>query len=328
MGNRQKVDLKDSDVLPILRQEFIEGTSFPADVFLRMARDRYVLVARQGDKANLIEMHLSEDIKQLHVRRTDYKNLVGQSLSIAGILINKEELSSEKKAAFISKAAESVFTELEQLGISHDAIEHTRSIANNVKTLVESKSDLLQLMTILASLPNGNMRHAMSVSAISVIIAKKLGWSVPATLEKLAMGALLIDVGHKEIPKEIVEKPRHLLTYDERVIYETHPFRGAEILRSMPSISDEIIAMVYEHHENAIGQGYPRRLRDLRMNPLAKVVCAAETFCDLTMKSVNTATPRAPKEAIDYIETTMGQPFNKQVFNALKSLIYFQQAAA
>ena len=225
---KKRVELMDSEVVPILRQEFIDGASFPADVFLKMSDNRYVLVARQGDKANLVEMHVNNDVTYLYVRRTDFKNCVGQKLSIAGIIIEKNELSPQKKAVFIARAADSVLQELEHLGVSAEAIEHARKVAENIQTLVEAKPDLFSIMKALDQLPNG-MRRAMAVSAVSVMVARTMGWTLPATLEKLAMGALLLDVGLKELPKDIVEKPRHELTYDERVIYETHAFRGAEI---------------------------------------------------------------------------------------------------
>ena len=89
----------------------------------------------------------------------------------------------------------------------------------------------------------------------------------------------------------------------------------------MPSISEDLISVVHEHHENAIGQGYPRRLRDLRMNPLAKVVCTVDVFCDLTMRHPNNPNPKKPLEAVVYMDETLGAPFNKQVFNALKWLL-------
>ena len=312
--------LNDDQVVPLLKQEFIDGAAYPADVFFRMGENKYILVARQGDKANLAELHVAakEEVKFLYVRRTDYKNCVGQSLNIAGVIIAKKELPLEKKAVFISMATEAVFKEFDHMGINHETIEHSRAVANNITVLIESKPDLFSVMKMLSALPAGTMRHSMAVSTMSVMIAKSMGWTLQATLEKLAMGALLQDIGLKELPKEIIAKPRHELTADERVTYETHPFRGIEILRSMPSVADDLAAIVYEHHENAIGQGYPRRLRDLKMNPLAKVVAVAEVFCDLSLPHPNNPHPKSPEDAINYMEVTLGHPFNREVFHALK----------
>ncbi len=55
-----------------------------------------------------------------------------------------------------------------------------------------------------------------------------------------------------------LELPRHALNREQTALYETHVQRGVEILRSNALlISDDIISIVLEHHENASGQGYP-----------------------------------------------------------------------
>jgi putative nucleotidyltransferase with HDIG domain len=321
--NRTKVVLKDSEMVPVQRRELKDSVLFPADIFLRMSEDSYILVTRQGDKANLDELHVVEQdgVEFLYVRMSDYKNLVGQSLMTATALIDKKEVSSEKKTMFIARAMEGVFKEIEHLGINREVVEHARLVASNVRLLVDSKPDFLSVVKVLSEIPGDLLRHSMAVSCLSVMLANKMGWTMPATLEKLAMGGLLHDIGLKELPKEILEKPRHQLNYDERVLYETHPFRGAEILRSMPSVTEDLISIVFEHHENAIGQGYPRRLRDLRMNPLAKIVAFADAFCELTFLHNDNPNPKTPAEALAFIELTMGQPYNKQTHNAMKEIL-------
>jgi putative nucleotidyltransferase with HDIG domain len=320
---KAKYTLKDSEMVPVQRRELKESLSFPADIFLRMKEGTYILVTRQGDKANLDELHVLEEdgIDYLYVRLSDYKNIVGQSLVTATLILDRREISNEKKTIFVAQAMETVFKEIQHLGVSRESIEHARGVANSVRSLVESKPDFLSVVKVLSEIPGDLLRHSMAVSCLSVMLASKMGWTMPATLEKLAMGALLHDIGLKELPKELIEKPRHLLSYEERLLYETHPFRGAEILRSMPSVSEELISIVYEHHENAIGQGYPRRMRDLRMNPLAKIVAFADAFCELTFLHIDNPNPKSPAEALAFIGSTMGQPYNKQTFMAMKDML-------
>jgi len=161
----------------------------------------------------------------------------------------------------------------------------------------------------------------MMVSAVSVIIARAMRWTLSHNLEKLALGALLHDVGLKEIPEEILELPRHAMTREQIEIYESHVYRGVEILRSMPSISDDILAIVLEHHENAPGQGYPRRLRDIKMNPFSRIVALADCFVDVITESANNPNPKTVASALQYIEVTLGQPFHKVAFLALKQAL-------
>jgi HD-GYP domain-containing protein (c-di-GMP phosphodiesterase class II) len=77
-----------------------------------------------------------------------------------------------------------------------------------------------------------------------------------------------------------------------------------------------------EHHENALGMGYPRRIRDIKINPLARIVAVADCFVDLIYEKDKSGVRRTPDEAIGYMEVTLGQPFNRPAFLALKQVIH------
>lgn len=327
IGRSSQIILKDSDVLQVPRGELIDGTSFPADVYLRLGESKYILLARQGDRANLNQLHIADDVSYFYVIRNDYKNFVGRNISIAGIMIGKNEISNDRKTDFVAKAAASVFKELEDLGVSHESIEHARLVSRCVKILVEAKPDIFAMMNVMANVPGDLLRHSIAVSAVSVMIARGLGWTLQTTMEKLAMGGLLHDIGLKEMPREILEKPRMELTYEQLVLYETHPFRGAEMLRAMPSVTDEIIAIVYEHHENSVGQGYPRHLRELRINPLARIVALADAFVELTLATKANPHTRNGEQALHFLETVMGQLYHKPAYQALRSIMLPKKGA-
>lgn len=207
------------------------------------------------------------------------------------------------------------------MGFDYQALEHSKIVSKSIQTLVENKPDITAVISMMSSLNVELIRHAMMVSAISVIIARSMKWTLAQNLEKLALGALLHDVGMKELPDDILEMPRHAMSRDQTAAYESHVYRGVEILRSMPSISDDIISIVLEHHENASGQGYPRRLRDIKMNPFARIVALADCFSYLVVESPNNPNAKAPTAAIHYIEITLGQPFHKPAFLALKQAL-------
>ncbi|MDB2426245.1 HD domain-containing protein [bacterium] len=165
------------------------------------------------------------------------------------------------------------------------------------------------------------VRHSLAVSTFSLIIANELKWNNKVALEKLSVGGLLHDIGLNLIPKEILAKPLALLTPEELAIYETHPYKGMEMMMSLGFIPDDIISIIFEHEENRIGQGYPRKIRGVKMHPLARIVSLADAFAELVIQNVNQPIEKTPKEAIYYIEKIMGQPFDKEAFNALKKAI-------
>ncbi len=309
------------EYVAVARDEFIPGTSVPVDLFLKLSETNFVMILKEGSKANFDQMHFPEKAQWLYVRKSDYHKCVGQALTVAGVVLSSEDIPDAKKTVFLSKAADSIFKEIEHLGFDQQALEHSKVVSKSIQRLVDDKPDLAQVVAMMSALNDHMLRHAMMVSAVSVIIAKSMKWTLAQNLEKLALGALLHDVGLKDIPDEILDMPRHAMNREQTAIYESHVYRGVEILRSMPSISDDIISIVLEHHENAAGQGYPRRIRDVKMNPFARIVALADCFADVVMQSVNNPRPKTAPEAVHFIEITMGQPYNKAAFQALKQAL-------
>lgn len=306
------------EYVAVSREQFIQGTQVPVDLFLKLSENNFVMILKEGAKVLFDQMHFPEKADWLYVRKSEYHKCVGKALTVAGIVLESDQIPEDKKALVLSKAAESIFNEISQLGFDHQALEHSRTVSKSIQSLVEHKSDIASVVDMMSSLNHGLIRHSMMTSAISVIIAKSMKWTLAQNLEKLALGALLHDVGLKDIPEDILELPRHAMNREQTAIYESHVYRGVEILRSMPSISEDIIAMTLEHHENAPGQGYPRRIRDIKMNPFARIVALADCFSELVMESVNNPHPRNAASAIQFIEITLGQPYHKPAFLALK----------
>lgn len=76
-----------------------------------------------------------------------------------------------------------------------------------------------------------------------------------AVVGALGMGALFHDIGHKEIPKQILMEMEPL-TQAERNFYELHTQYGIDIGLRLQFILGTL-AIIGEHHELFDGKGYP-----------------------------------------------------------------------
>ena len=310
------------EMVAIPIREFIVASVVPVDVFVRLGDQKYVLFLKRdtaGAAAQLQGLE-SKKVKLVFVRKADFELYVGSSIMVAGLTLTQKELSVAKKAEFLASASAAVLAEITALGLNAQSYEHARSVASATAILIESKPDLYRLLDSFSTMANAEFAHSVAASFVATMIAKGLGWTKPATFEKLALGLLLHDIGLKELPDALLGKSRAERTSAETALYESHPERGVNILRALPAVPDDVVAIVLEHHENAAGQGYPRKLRDLRMNPLAKVAALADAFCEVAMRAAPHAR-MSPFHALAHIEGTMGQPFNREAFAALKELI-------
>jgi len=310
-------------MIPVPIQDFIAGAVVPVNLYVRLGDDKFVMVSKAGTKTNREQLQTYENktVEYLWVKRQEYSKLIRNNLTIAGVIVTQDNLNVRQKTEVLSQAAASVFTELEHVGLGFEAYSHSKQIVEATVALAENHRDLGDILLSLKDCSDELLRHSMAVSCVSVLIAQALKWENKQTVEKLALGALLHDVGLKALPPELVMKSRARMTYEEIQLYETHPYKGMQMLLSLGIVPDDVIAVVYEHHENAIGQGYPRKLRNIKMHPLAKVVALADEFCNLTLVNPNCPVPKSPREALMTIEVTMGQPHNKEAFRALQLVI-------
>jgi len=131
-----------------------------------------------------------------------------------------------------------------------------RSYLTNFQ-LQAALNDLLQvLVKAIETRDPYTSGHSMRVSKLARRIAGAMG--LPASkASEIETAALLHDIGKiDEVFDDILKKPADL-TPQEREIIESHASRGADLLDSLSSVSDEIIACVRHHHERIDGKGYP-----------------------------------------------------------------------
>lgn len=310
-------------MVPISIGEFKTGREMPVDVYIKLSDDKYVLISKAGDKLQKERLHAykDKDIHYLYMNSEDYMKFVRRNLELVGITMNKSGLGDDIKTKVLHQAASSVLSEIEDIGFSTNTFSHAKAVTECTISIVDTTMDLTNLLHSINQSSEKMYAHSVAVSAVSVMIGCAMKWELPATREKLALGGLLHDLGTKEMSPDLLCKTRADMTQDEQSLYETHPFRGVQILQSIGIVPDDIVSIVYEHHENSAGQGYPRRLRDYKMHPLAKVVALADTFCDLILISPFNQKARTALEAVEYIEGVLGQPFSRDTFKALKGLV-------
>lgn len=329
----EKVDateIESSAMIPVPISEFIVGNKVPVNLYVRLSDTKFVLIAKAGQATNKDQLrsYSGKEIQYLWARQGDYNKIAQQSIALAGIVLNKKDVSLVQKAGLLTAASQTVFTQFDHMGISIEMYNNAKQITEAMVAMCEAHRDLSELFESLKNCSDTLLGHSLAVAGTSVMIGTAMGWEKKLTLEKLSLGGMLHDIGKKTLPPDLLKKPLAQMTPEEVSHWETHPYRGMQLVLSLGIVPDDIVSIIYEHHENSLGQGFPQRIRDVKIHPLAKVVGLADQFVNLTIANPNCPTPKNPREAIMYIEHTMGQPFNREVFKALKKLVEKSGAAA
>jgi putative nucleotidyltransferase with HDIG domain len=140
--------------------------------------------------------------------------------------------------------------------------------------------DALVLLASLGNRDRSLVNHALSVCTLSLAFGRFLGFDKGALLE-LGLGALLHDIGEVKLLETRPAKAVNASS-SENALLERHTVVGAVMLRKLDSVSDNIIAIVHDHHERTDGSGYPRRLTGHAIGVNAKLVSIVDTYDSIT----------------------------------------------
>jgi len=121
--------------------------------------------------------------------------------------------------------------------------------------------------------------HSRRVTLNTIAIAQALG--LPREqIAVIARGAFLHDIGKMAIPDAVLRKPGRLNAEETKIMQE-HPYRGYVMLQKIPFLR-EATEIVWAHHENFDGTGYPRGLKGEEITLGARIAAIANTLDSIT----------------------------------------------
>jgi putative nucleotidyltransferase with HDIG domain len=123
--------------------------------------------------------------------------------------------------------------------------------------------------------------HSVRVAEYARAIARDLG--LPAKqVDRVETAALLHDVG--KMYEEFVPLLRKegKLSPEERMVMQSHPARGAELVSTSAGLRGEVERSIRHHHENYNGTGYPDGLSADAIPIGARIIMIADTLDAMT----------------------------------------------
>lgn len=151
--------------------------------------------------------------------------------------------------------------------------------------------------------------HSLNVTILSMMMARDI--KLPqAVVGALGMGTLFHDIGHKEIPKQILQKVE-ALTQAERHFYELHTQYGIDIGLRL-QFTPGTLAIIGEHHELFDGSGYPAQRKGESIGLLSRIVVIANHYDELC-NPLNINNALTPHEALSLMFTKLRSKFDPKL---------------
>lgn len=148
--------------------------------------------------------------------------------------------------------------------------------------LRQLNTDLLRLMvkTIEAQDPYTS-GHSIRVSEAAREIGKLIGIR-RRDMRNLETSALLHDIGKIDVAYSEILRQEGGLSDEQRELIRDHPRRGVEIVKSIRSIPEQVLANIRHHHERWDGKGYPDGLAGEDIPIGARIIMVCDTVDAMT----------------------------------------------
>jgi HD-GYP domain-containing protein (c-di-GMP phosphodiesterase class II) len=315
--------MDESQLLAIRMDDLLQQSIVTTNLYLKLSEAKYVVIAKAG--TNLSNEHMQRlrerGIDVLYVRAKDYGLLLANGLSMAAQVVRDEKVKLGPKLTMLQSSSEAIFREIGQLGINRESFTRAKTHTDNILVFAQTNYPLSSLVTEMTGKEGGMVNHALQVSIVATMLGIAHDWRNPIVLERLALAAFFHDIGEVNFDKAMFTKPKEMFTIEEAEKYAKHPEIGRDLLSGMDFIPEEIPTIVFQHHENSVGNGFPQALKDAGIHPLARVVTLANEVCEHIFPTLR-GPPRMPlAEIVSYIEIALGNPFNKMAVHALHRLV-------
>ncbi len=300
----------------------------PVDVFIKVSDDNHAHVFSKstGIDYKRLAQYIQKGVKELFIRAEDEATFKEFIRTPAQAVFGDPSIPNERKIAALLNMTEQNMAEIfSTINVDEKTAEKTQQVINNYVQLLSENPKTLALILKLVSHGDYLYYHSIAVSIFSMFIAKASGNMNQKMLETLGMGGFLHDIGCTKIPKEILYSANEL-DPGQWVEIKEHARLGLEMLENTPNIPDEVRYIVYQHHEQPSGHGYPNGLHGPVIYYPAKIVAVADAFSALI-----TTRPGHPgksaEEAIKIMQEESGK-YDRELVKLLGTVFLKQDAGA
>jgi putative nucleotidyltransferase with HDIG domain len=182
---------------------------------------------------------------------------------------------------------------------SEDAIKVVKDMAH----LTMTEPHAMLALSMLKDYDNYTFTHSVNVSVLALAIGRACQLT-EEQLKTLGLGGLLHDLGKLRVDVNIITKPGRLTDSEFDEIKE-HPGYGAEIIKEMEGVTDEVMQIVHGHHLRYDRTGYPSNVPGEVISPLVEMTAIADAYDAMTtLRSYQR--PFTPRKAIARLKDVRG----------------------
>lgn len=258
-------------------------------------------------------------ISQGTVLKTEYLDLIS-FLGIETVCIEDPYEEEEEPHRIISKSKREVYIEKIKKILENHIYHGKNSLQKIEQVAREITEDVLQVdenIVIDLEERNGNLYdHTMEVTILALMVGRKLKVR-EEDLYRIALGALLHDLGLRYVTVSYVNCDMNVLSSAEIFEYRKHPILAYSALEQEDWLDSSVKKMILSHHERRDGSGFPLRQKT------RDVECGILQACDALDCFISGMECKriGIQEALEYLVEAADILFERRIIKVIEHLV-------
>lgn len=309
----------------------VRGEDLNYDLFINSSskdtKDHFVRIFPSGGMLHDSDIENFRDKYQRLYVLESQRNIYLKSLAaIDGVSdTNKAEVIKGSALKYLDNIFDSEKTFNTE--VLNETIEGCRDSVESMVDVIQDY-DVSQVQDLIASLSFHDFYtydHSINVSMYCISLFKAI--KPNATKEELVvagLGGLLHDLGKVRIPTTILNSSEGL-SDEEFDQIKKHPEHGKDLIEEChPECEgvdfETIKKVVYEHHENYNGSGYPNKVEGGDIHVMARVCAVADFFDAITTKRSYHESLKV-EDALAVMERSVGRKLDPKIYEIFKTKV-------
>lgn len=262
--------------------EFFQDVVAVTDFYIRLGANKYVKIFRKGEitSSAQVKKYAQNGQKFIYFPTSDRPAFISYQNDLAKRAIATSDNPGGIVIRAMKSANEKLVEELKGSGIQPALLEEGKQICQNMYDSAMKDKGLRDIISEFEKFDPKTFSDSFLVSFFSTVICKNIEWVGTKTIESLALGALLHDIGTLQLEESIRGLDYGQMNDEQRGKFHHHPVLGAQALSKVPRLNMAVLTIVQQHHEYNDGSGFPFGLSSTKIFPLAKIVSLADGLTD------------------------------------------------
>jgi HD-GYP domain-containing protein (c-di-GMP phosphodiesterase class II) len=219
--------------------------------------------------------------RNLYVGTAEFERVGAQLLGSLGEVLEDDNVPSQDRFGVLQIAVAAELEHSVRLIHCDKFVELSLGIGRHIRGLIGTRQLLPYDLFRIARHDFHTFTHVTNVASYAVMLAQETGICDSNDLERIAVAAMLHDLGKQYIPRSVLLKAGPL-NPGERELINTHPQRGYETLLSRDDVDTDQLMVVYQHHERMDGRGYPVGIVAEEIHPWSQLIAVVDVFDAMT----------------------------------------------